>query len=359
MAPGRVTNTISLARQLGILDRLKIVPPPDIDLALLETVHTSDYIAAVQRGEPNQQYGLGTSDNPVFPGMHEIAAWVTMASVEAARRVWTGDVQRGCNISGGLHHAMPGYTSGFCVYNDVAVAIRWLLDNGCDRVGYVDVDVHHGDGVQAIFYDEPRVMTVSLHETPAYLFPGTGFPNEIGGRGAEGTAVNIALPPGATDADWLRAFHAVVPHVLRVHKPTVLVSQHGCDSHRRDPLADLNLSLDGQRASYLALAGLSDELCESRWVSTGGGGYAVLNVVPRAWTHLLAIVSGEPIDPSTPVPETWRAEAGESAPLTMSDGAAATFRPFEEGFTPGSRVDQAILATRQAVFPELGLDPSL
>ena len=153
MAPGRVTNTISLARQLGILDRLKIVPPPDIDLALLETVHTSDYIAAVQRGEPNQQYGLGTSDNPVFPGMHEIAAWVTMASVEAARRVWTGDVQRGCNISGGLHHAMPGYTSGFCVYNDVAVAIRWLLDNGCDRVGYVDVDVHHGDGVQAIFYD--------------------------------------------------------------------------------------------------------------------------------------------------------------------------------------------------------------
>ncbi|HEY9472030.1 MAG TPA: acetoin utilization protein AcuC, partial [Propionibacteriaceae bacterium] len=231
MAPGRVTNTISLARQLGILDRLKIVPPPDIDLALLETVHTSDYIAAVQRGEPNQQYGLGTSDNPVFPGMHEIAAWVTMASVEAARRVWTGDVQRGCNISGGLHHAMPGYTSGFCVYNDVAVAIRWLLDNGCDRVGYVDVDVHHGDGVQAIFYEEPRVMTVSLHETPAYLFPGTGFPNEIGGRGAEGTAVNIALPPGATDADWLRAFHAVVPHVLRVHKPTVLVSQHGCDSH--------------------------------------------------------------------------------------------------------------------------------
>ena len=171
--------------------------------------------------------------------------------------------------------------------------------------------------------------------------------------------MNVALPPGATDADWLRAFHAIVPHVLRAHKPTVLVSQHGCDSHRRDPLADLNLSLDGQRASYLAVANLADELCEGRWVSTGGGGYAVLNVVPRAWTHLLAIVSGEPIEPITPVPEAWRTEAGESAPLTMSDGAAATFRPFEEGFTPGSRVDQAILATRQAVFPELGMDPSL
>ena len=118
MAPGRVTNTISLARQLGVLDRLRIVPPPEIDLALLETVHTPDYIAAVQRGEPNQRYGLGTSDNPVFPGMHDIAASVAMASVEAARRVWTGDAQRACNISGGLHHAMPSRASGFCYVNN-------------------------------------------------------------------------------------------------------------------------------------------------------------------------------------------------------------------------------------------------
>jgi acetoin utilization protein AcuC len=147
--------------------------------------------------------------------------------------------------------------------------------------------------------------------------------------------------------------------VLRAHQPSVLVTQHGCDSHRQDPLADLNLSLDGQRASYLALASLADELCAGRWVSTGGGGYSVLNVVPRAWTHLLGIVSGQPVDPSTPVPESWRAEVGESAPLTMSDGADASFRPFDGGFAPHSRVDQAILATRRAVFPELGLDPSL
>jgi acetoin utilization protein AcuC len=359
MAPGRVTNTISLARQLGVLDRLQIVPPPEIDLALVKTVHTPDYISAVQRGEPDRRYGLGTSDNPVFPGMHEIAAWVSMASAEAARRVWSGDAQRACNISGGLHHAMPSMTSGFCVYNDVAIAIRWLLDNGCERVGYVDVDVHHGDGVQAIFYNEPRVMTISLHETPAYLFPGTGFPNETGGRGAEGTAVNVALPPGSTDADWLRAFHAIVPPALGAHQPTVLVTQHGCDSHRQDPLADLNLSVDGQRASYLALADLADELCGGRWICTGGGGYSIRNVVPRAWTHLLGIVSGEPVDPSTRVPDSWRAEMGESAPLTMSDGSDASFRHFDAGFTPHSRVDQAIMATRRAVFPELGLDPSL
>ena len=359
MAPGRVTHTISLADQLGVLDRLEVVPPPAVDLDLLQTVHTPDYIAAVRRGEPDPVYGLGTSDNPVFPGMHEIAGAVAMASTEAARRVWRGEVARASNISGGLHHAMPGRTSGFCVYNDIAVAIRWLLDSGCERVGYVDVDVHHGDGVQAIFYDDPRVMTVSMHETPVCLFPGTGYPHETGDRGAEGRSVNVALPPGTSDAGWLRAFHAVVPEVLRAHQPQVLVTQHGCDSHRHDPLADLDLSVDGQRASYLALADLADELCEGRWVSTGGGGYAVTHVVPRAWTHLLSIVSGQPLDPQTQVPEAWRAEMGEGAPTTMTDGVDVAFEYFADGYTPESRLDQAILATRRAVFPELGLDPEL
>jgi acetoin utilization protein AcuC len=254
---------------------------------------------------------------------------------------------------------MPSRTSGFCVYNDVAVAIRWLLDNGCERVGYVDVDVHHGDGVQAIFYDDPRVMTVSMHETPICLFPGTGYAYETGDRGAEGRSVNIALPPGTSDAGWMRAFHAVVPDVLRAHQPQVLVTQHGCDSHRHDPLADLDLSVDGQRASYLALADLADELCQGRWVSTGGGGYSVANVVPRAWTHLLSIVGGEPLDPRTPVPEAWRTEIGDAAPRTMGDGVDVTFESFADGYTPESRLDQAILATRRAVFPELGLDPNL
>jgi acetoin utilization protein AcuC len=357
MAPGRVSNTISLARQLGVLDRLDVVPPPEIDIDLLRTVHTPDYIDAVRRGEPNAAYGLGTSDNPAFAGMHEIAGRVAMATVEAARGVWSGEVDRACNISGGLHHAMPDHASGFCIYNDLAIAIRWLLDAGCERIAYVDVDVHHGDGVQAIFYDDPRVLTVSLHETPARLFPGTGFPNESGGPHARGTAVNVALPSGTTDAGWLRAFHAIVPQVVAEHRPSILVTQHGCDSHRRDPLADLDLSLDGQRASYIALADLADRFCERRWVSTGGGGYSVLNVVPRAWTHLLAIVSGEPIPPETQIPRAWREEVGERGPLTMSDGVDATYVAFEQGFSPESRLDQAILATRRAVFPELGLDP--
>ena len=359
MAPGRVRNTVELARQLGVLDRLDIVAPPDVDLELLARVHDPAYIAAVQRGLPAPEFGLGTTDNPVFEGMHDIAGLVAMATVEAARSVWSGEALRASNISGGLHHAMPRTTSGFCVYNDLAVAIRWLLDAGCERVAYVDVDVHHGDGVQAIFYDDPRVMTVSLHETPACLFPGTGFPDETGGPGAEGTAVNVALPPGTTDAGWLRAFHAIVPDVLTVFRPTILITQHGCDSHEHDPLADLDLSLDGQRASYLALAELADRLCDGRWVSTGGGGYALLHVVPRAWTHLLAIVSGEPVPPATQTPQAWRDEIGPWAPDSMSDGADAAWTPFEEGINPESRIDQAILATRRAVYPELGLDPGL
>jgi acetoin utilization protein AcuC len=359
MSPGRVRNTISLASHLGVLDRLGIVAPPETDLDLLRTVHDDDYIAAVLAAEPDPAYGLGTSDNPVFPGMHEVAGRVAMASVEAARSVWSGESLRASNISGGLHHAMPGHTSGFCIYNDIAVAIRWLLDNGCERVAYVDVDVHHGDGVQTIFYDDPRVMTISLHETPVCLFPGTGYATETGGPGAPSSAVNVALPPGTNDAGWLRAFHAVVPHAIRAFQPTVLVTQHGCDSHENDPLADLTLSLDGQRASYLALAALADEACEGRWMSMGGGGYSVADVVPRAWTHLLGIVSGEPVPPDTTIPESWRKEVGEFAPHRMTDGADPSFVPVENGINPESRLDQAVLATRRAVFPELGLDPDL
>lgn len=358
MAPGRVRHTIELARQLGVLDRLEVVQPPAIDDDLLASVHDADYIAAVQANVENLAYGLGTTDNPLFPRMHEITASVVMATVEAARSVWQGEVKRACNISGGLHHAMPRATSGFCIYNDVAVAISWLLANGAERVAYVDVDVHHGDGVQQIFYHDPRVLTISVHETPAVLFPGTGFPYEIGGPNARGSAVNVALPTATGDAGWLRAFHAIVPPALRAFEPQILITQHGCDSHRHDPLADLELTVDGQRASYQALACLAEELCDGRWVSTGGGGYAVADVVPRAWTHLLGIVSGEPLDPQIATPVAWRERLGPYAPIAMTDGGDATYQDFSSGYSPSSRIDQAILATRNAVFPDLGLDPS-
>jgi acetoin utilization protein AcuC len=272
--------------------------------------------------------------------------------------VWRGEAKHAANIAGGLHHAMRGAASGFCVYNDPAIAIAWLLEQGARKVAYVDVDVHHGDGVQAAFYDDPRVLTISLHETPRTLFPGTGLPHETG---ADGTSVNVALPPGTRDRHWLRAFDAVVPPLLRQFAPDVLVTQQGCDSHELDPLAHLLLSVDGQRAAYEALHRLAHETAGGRWVLTGGGGYELVQVVPRAWTHLLAVAAERPIAPGTPTPAAWRdyvrERTGAKAPELMTDGADTEVRTWASGYDPADPVDRAVLATRQAVFPEHGLDP--
>ncbi len=362
--PVRVELTMELARDCGVLTHpnvsVKGFEPADDDL--LRLVHDEAYIAAVRQagdsGLTDMAHGLGSDDNPVFLGMHEASALVAGASVAAARAVWTGAAEHAANIAGGLHHAMRAAASGFCVYNDPAIAIAWLLAQGAERVAYVDVDVHHGDGVQAPFYEDPRVLTISLHETPRTLFPGTGFPQETG---AQGTAVNVALPPGTGDAGWLRAFDAVVPDLLRAFEPQILLTQQGCDGHRLDPLAHLSLTVDGQRATYQALHRLAHETAAGRWILTGGGGYELVQVVPRAWTHLLAEAAGHPIDPQTATPESWREyvrnRTGEIAPRRMTDGATVEVRAWEMGFDPGNPVDQAILATRRAVFPDHGLDP--
>ena len=366
MAPVRVELTMALAADLGVLDHLDVVGADPATPEQLTAVHTASYVERVRKLSQHPTHtdasiGLGTDDNPVFEGMHEASALIAGATLEAARRVWTGENRHAVNIAGGLHHAMPGSASGFCIYNDLAVAIHWLLENGAERVAYVDVDAHHGDGVQAMFYDDPRVLTVSLHEGPQSLFPGTGWPTETGGPGAEGTSVNVALPPGTSDAGWLRAFHAVVPQVVREFAPDVLVSQHGCDSHMDDPLTNLMLSVDGQRASYLAMRDLAEEV-GGRWVATGGGGYAVTDVVPRTWTHLLAIVAGADVDPATETSAAWRERVehlrGGTAPRRMTDGRSATYRPWEQGFDPASWLDRSVQAARLECFPLLGIDPS-
>ena len=254
---------------------------------------------------------------------------------------------------------MRSSASGFCVYNDPAIAIKWLLSAGAERIAYVDTDVHHGDGVQAAFYDDPRVLTISLHEHPATLFPGTGLPGEIGAGAGAGYAVNVALPAGTGDASWLRAFDAVVPPLLRAFKPVVLVTQHGCDSHALDPLANLELSVDAQRAAAAMLHDLAHELCGGRWLLTGGGGYALVQVVPRTWTHLLAIAAGAPVDPSVATPAQWRQLAkrlsGETPPESMTDGSPTRYVPFSSGLDPDDPVDRSIMRTRSAVFAHHGL----
>jgi len=366
MNPVRVDLTIDLATELGVLGGLRRVAAPDATEDDLLTVHDPELVEAVMRASEDPSRadparGLGTDDDPAFRGMHRAARHVVGASIEAARLVWEGEASHAANIAGGLHHAMPDRASGFCVYNDVAIAIRWLLGHGARRIAYVDVDVHHGDGVEKVFYDDPRVLTVSLHETGQMLFPGTGFAGDRGGPGADGTAVNVALPPGTSDAGWLRAYHAVVPPLVREFAPDVLVTQQGCDSHRDDPLAHLALSVDGQRASYLALHDLAHQAAGGRWVAFGGGGYAIVDVVPRAWTHLLGVLAGQPLDPGSPTPGAWREAVrerlGVGAPMRMTDGRHPTWRDWSEGYDPDTWLDRSIQATRESVFPANGLDP--
>ena len=368
MSPLRLELAELLVRELGFFEQPGVVrqsAEPASD-EILELVHAPDYVAAVkaasERGAgPDLEYGLGTDDVPVFPGMHAASAAIAGGSWAAAQAVWSGESAHAVNFAGGLHHAMPARASGFCVYNDVALAIRTLRDAGARRVAYVDVDVHHGDGVERIFWDDPDVLTISLHETGRVLFPGTGDAGDVGGGAAAGSAVNVAFPPGTGDAGWLRAFHAVVPPLLRAFAPDVLVTQHGCDSHVLDPLAHMALSLDAQRASYATLHDLAHEFTQGRWVALGGGGYEVVDVVPRAWAHLVAIAAHHPIEPTSHVPDGWRLyvqeRVGRPGPGRFTDGRDGSYTPWSRGHDPADPVDRAVMATRRAVFPLHGLDP--
>jgi acetoin utilization protein AcuC len=366
--PIRVELTMSLAASLGVLDRpqlRRVGCSPATDAALTR-IHDPAYLDTVRRCEQelvaDVAHGLGTPDNPIFAGMHEASSLVAGASLAAASAVLAGDSDHGVNVAGGLHHAMHATASGFCVYNDPAIAIAWLLDQGIERIGYVDIDVHHGDGVQAAFWDDPRVMTISLHETGRMLFPGTGFAEETGGDSAPGTAVNVALPPGTGDDDWLRAFDAVVPPLLRAYAPQLLLTQHGCDAHALDPLAHLMLSVDGQREAAARLHRLSHELCDGRWVAVGGGGYELVRVVPRTWTHLLAEATGDPIAASTSTPQEWqdvvRRRTTTPPPTQMTDGRQPDPVAWD-GPRAGDALDAAVAATRAAVFGLHGLDPAV
>ncbi len=367
MDPVRLALTRSLVTALGLDRDVNVVAAKAAGESTLRLVHREDYIDAVRAastdpGSADQSYGLGTVDDPAFAGMHEVSALIAGQSVGAAEAVWRGEALHAVNFSGGLHHAMPGAASGFCVYNDAALAIARLLELGAERVAYIDVDVHHGDGVQAAFWEDPRVLTISLHEHPRTLFPQTGWPEETGASSAEGSAVNVALPAGTGDAGWLRAFHAVVPELIADFRPQVLVTQHGADTHFEDPLAHLAVSLDAQRAVQVACHDLAHEHADGRWVALGGGGYAVVEVVPRSWSHLVAIAAGRPVEPTTLVPDEWRhqvyARTRQPAPHRMTDGRwPVPWAAWDEGYDPAERLDQAILATRRAVFPLRGLLP--
>ena len=349
LRPERVLLTWDLIAAYGLdghpnVGTLGVEPADD---ATLELVHTPAFVDATRRaghGEPGDwaRFGYGPGDNPIFDRMHEAGAIVAGASVAAAGAVWSGGFDHAFNAAGGLHHAMPERASGFCVYDDPAVAIAWLLTQGCERIAYVDVDVHHGDGVQAIFWDEPRVLTISLHQFGAWFFPGSGDLSERGGPHAPGSAINVPLPALTGDDAWLEAFRAVVPPAVTAFRPDVLVSQLGCDTHASDPLAQLLLTTRAYRETAGELHRLAHAAAGGHWLATGGGGYQWARVVPRAWTIAFVEMCGAEIPDALPEPWIEEAErlAGGAVPATLSepdlgpgagdDGARAVTAAVEE-----------------------------
>ncbi len=358
LRPARVILTRQLIHDYGMVDGDRVVETPARDATdeELMLVHTEPYVDAVRRaghGEKGSwwEFGIMPGDNPPFPDMHEASARVAGASLVAAEAVHSGRAEHAFNPAGGLHHALPRRASGFCVYDDPAIAIAWLLEQGVSRVAYVDVDVHHGDGPQDIFYDEPRVLTVSLHQDGRTLFPGSGAVDEVGEGDAEGTKVNVPLPPGTGDELWLSAFRQVVPPLVEAWEPQVLVTQLGCDTHATDPLASLMLSTDAYRQTAGELHDLSHRAAGGRWVATGGGGYQWARVVPRAWTIYFAEMAGADIPDE--LPDSWveraREEAGQDVPTRLSD-------PDRDGDAgDAEEVQQVVDEVKERIFPRYGI----
>jgi acetoin utilization protein AcuC len=301
MRPVRLNYTFELLQGYGVFAHpgVQLVQPREAALDELRTFHTDPYITAVQalsQGEraPGGMFGFSESgDNPIYPGMYEAALLSTGASVQAAELVADGAVRAAFAPAGGLHHAMAGFASGFCIFNDPVIAINALRKRGL-RVVYVDIDAHHGDGVQAAFYRDKDVMTISVHESGRWLFPGTGSVYELGEDAGYGYAVNLPLYPYTDDQVYLEAFDAVVPPLIKAFAPDVLATQLGTDAYMTDPLTHLGLTTNGYMAAVERLGSMGYP-----WLAFGGGGYD-LDAVPRCWTLAFGYMSGKDLPDDLP-----------------------------------------------------------
>ena len=329
LTPRRFGPGIDLLRAVGAEPGLTPEPAPDADLVLC---HAAEYLEVVKRFSVDpygfSEAGIGMSDNPPFPGMHDAAASVAGGSLRAMEGILRGDVEHAFHPGGGLHHALRARASGFCIYNDPALAIARARRDGL-RVLYIDLDVHHGDGVQALFWDDPGVLTFSMHESGRYLFPGTGEVSEVGEGVAAGTSVNVPLLPGTGDRAWVAILETLLPELAASFGPDLIVSQHGADSHAWDPLAHLNVTTTGHGRAARLVDQLAHRFARGRWLATGGGGYDAYRVVPRTWA--LTWLAGAHREVPTSMPgewrERWTAEATRYGqvplPETFDDGAIA------------------------------------
>jgi acetoin utilization protein AcuC len=360
LRPERFSLAVDLMKAYGLLDRgpepptsanVVSIPSPASDDDL-ETVHAEEYIHVVKRAgeDPHHfrpQRGIGPGDTPAFRNMHEASALACASTRIAVDSVLDGAAVRSFSVAGGLHHAHRDRAAGFCVYNDPAVAIACTTrDHPGLRVAYLDIDAHHGDGVQEAFWERDDVLTVSLHESGRYLFPGTGDVREIGAGTGLGHAVNVPLPPYADDACYRIAFEEVVAPTVRAFAPDLIVAQCGADAHRNDPLTHMALTVCGHRWLLDRIVDLADELCSGRLAATGGGGYDTFSAVPRCWANVMAALMGRSL--ADELPESWRQQVstltGREAPQALSEEA-----PFE----PDAATEDALLAETRRVVRQL------
>jgi acetoin utilization protein AcuC len=321
----RPEATRSLLEHAGLLTNA-IITPQTASLEDALSVHARAYtnrVMAASRGDAvpdHLEYGIGTPDTPIFANMHEATLGVVGATLTAAKLVADGTYPRALNLAGGLHHAHRDKGSGFCVYNDLSVAIAHLRSQGL-RVAYLDVDAHHGDGVQFLHYEDPNVLTISLHETGRYLFPGTGHTYELGRGAGLGTSLNVPLEPYTQDASFLEALERVLEPALRWFRPDVLVLQAGADAHQFDPLADLAVTVQGFAQVFARTVELAEAFAGGKIIATGGGGYATWTVVPRVWATLYATLEGQQMPEQVPAAwlAQWQSHSDEPLPVTMRD----------------------------------------
>lgn len=360
--PLRLTLTIELMRAYALLDRIDVIEPRPATMDELQLVHARGYIEAVQESSDwsaglHQNVGLGTEDNPIFPGMHDLAALTAGASVVAMLEVMSGNHERTFSIAGGMHHAHRGRASGFSVYNDasVAIAVGRCAHPGI-RVLYIDIDAHHGDGVQSTFAGTADVMTLSIHESGLYAFPGTGFPVESGYGAGEGMTVNVPMPRGATDECYRLVSERVVQPLTAAFRPDVIVAQLGADAHYADPQTELGLTLPGYRAMVRDIRSLAEKHCCGRLVALGGGGYHIVDIVPRAWTWVMAELSDITLDER--LPDSWRSHVcdllGEESPATLGADDAFEVSPAEKERAL-AETQTTIDEVERYVFPHHGL----
>ncbi len=308
----RLKITLDLLKKLNALTAQQMIHPRKASDEELQLIHDPSYIHAVKlaglgqlSAEKAENYGLGTDDTPIFPGMHDASSWLVGGTLTAVDYVMTGKAKHALNLGGGLHHGFKGKASGFCVYNDSSVAIKYLQEKYHARVLYVDTDAHHGDGVQWSFYDDPDVCTLSIHETGRYLFPGTGNVNERGQGKGYGFSFNIPVDAFTEDESWLEAYTTSLTEVAAFFKPDVIVTQNGADSHYLDPLTHLSATMNIYREIPKLAHRIAHQYCEGRWIAVGGGGYDIWRVVPRAWSLLWLEMTNNLELLDHPLPAEW------------------------------------------------------